>query len=107
MDVTTLAFGPGEAPPVFDLTHPLVYWLSHRDVNQDGERDLISYYRTAQTGIALGDSEACLTARALDGTPLAGCDAMTTTLAVCGLGAELVLVLPVLLWLYPRRRNNS
>jgi hypothetical protein len=56
VDVTTLAFGPDGAPPAFDLTNPWVYWLAHRDVNRDGKKDLLSYYQTAETGIAAGDS---------------------------------------------------
>ncbi|MCP4453137.1 MAG: hypothetical protein GY809_16880, partial [Planctomycetes bacterium] len=83
-DVTTLAFGPDEAAPAFDLTHPWVYWLSHWDVNHDGVKDLLSYYRTQETGIALEDTDACLTGETLDGTPIEGCDVIT----LCGLGFE-------------------
>jgi len=54
VDVTTLAFGPGGAEPAFDLTNPFVYWLNHWDVNGDGKKDLLSFYRTPETGIALG-----------------------------------------------------
>ena len=76
--VTTLAFGPDEAAPVFDLTNPWIYWLFHRDVNRDGKKDLLSFYRTRQTGIARGDTEACLVGDTLDGTPIEGCDAIRT-----------------------------
>jgi hypothetical protein len=103
VDVTTLAFGPSGAAPAFDLTHPLVYWLSHWDVNRDGEKDLLSSYRTEQTGIAFGDTEACLMGRTLAGVPFEGCDAVSTT-SGCGLGAELTLLLPALMWLWRRRR---
>jgi subtilisin len=104
VDVTTLAFGPSGAAPAFDLTHPLVYWLGHRDVNRDGNEDLLSYYRTQETGITIGDTEACLTGETVDSIPFEGCDAVTTTL-VCGLGAELALLLPPLMWLWRRRRR--
>jgi hypothetical protein len=30
VDVSTLAFGPGEAVPAFDLSNPFIYWLSLR-----------------------------------------------------------------------------
>jgi hypothetical protein len=106
VDVTTLAFGPQGAVPAFDLTHPLVYWLSYRDVNRDGKKDLLSSYHTEETGIALGDTEACLTGETLDGIPFEGCDAVNTT-PCCGLGAELTLLLPPLIWLHRRRGRRS
>jgi formylglycine-generating enzyme required for sulfatase activity len=105
VEVTTLAFGPDEAPPAFALTHPLVYWLAHRDLNHDGERDLLSYYRTRETGIAFGDTEACLVGQTLDGTPFEGCDAITTVLG-CGHGFELAFLVPPLMWLRGRRRGT-
>ncbi|MDB4433404.1 VCBS repeat-containing protein [bacterium] len=103
VDVTTLRFGPDGAEPVFDLTHPFVYWLSHRDVNRDGKKDLLSSYRTSETGIAFGDTEACLTGETLEGTPFEGCDTIATA-PPCGLGFELALLpLPPLIWLHRRR----
>jgi hypothetical protein len=102
VDVTTLAFGPDGAAPVFDLTHPLVYWLAHWDVNHDGEKDLLSYYRTEETGIALGDAQACLAGETVDGVLFEGCDDITTA-GGCGLGVELLFILPPLLWLRGRR----
>jgi hypothetical protein len=78
VDVTTLAFGPAGASPAFDLTNPRVYFFSHRDVNGDGRKDLVSHYRSGETGIGAGDAQACLTGRTLDGTPFEGCDAITT-----------------------------
>ena len=70
VDVTSLAFGPDGAAPV------------HRghleDVNTDGFTDLVSHYRTADTGIQKGAPEACLTGMLLDGTPFEGCDSVKT-----------------------------
>ena len=87
VDVTTLAFGPDGAPPALDLANPFVFWLSHRDVNGDGENDLLSYFQTENTGIAMGDAEACLTGKTLEGTPIEGCDAIVTAPG-CGHGFE-------------------
>jgi hypothetical protein len=105
VDMTTLAFGPDGAPPAFDLTKPFVYLLSHWDVDGDGRRDLLSSYRIAETGIAIGDTEACLTGETLDGVGFEGCDAVATLMPPwsCGLGVELALLLPPLMWMWRRR----
>jgi hypothetical protein len=105
VDVTTLAFGPAGAAPAFGLDDPFVYWLSHRDLNRDRRADLLSIYFTEETGIALGDTEACLTGETLDGIPFEGCDAVKTV--VCGRGAEAALVLPPLAWLQRRRQRRT
>jgi len=69
VDVASLGFGPEGAPVVHsDL----------EDVNRDGHLDLVTHHRIPQTGIALGDEEACLTGQMQDGTALGGCDAVDT-----------------------------
>jgi len=105
VDLTTLAFGPAAAKPVFDLTDPTVLALSQWDVNGDGKKDLISYYRPVETGIVTGDSEACLTGQTQEGTPFEGCDAIET-LPACGHGFEAALVLPPLAWIGGRMRRR-
>ena len=78
VDVTTLAFGPDGATPAHDLTDPLVYANHLQDVNGDGFTDLVSHYRTQDTGIAKGDTEACLTGETTGGVAIWSCDAIKT-----------------------------
>jgi hypothetical protein len=99
VDVTTLAFGPSEAVP------------AHRqgghfqDVNADGLTDLLSHYRTQETGIAVGDTEACAAGETLDGTPFEGCDSINTQ-PNCGNGFQAALVLPPVVWIGGRMRRR-
>jgi hypothetical protein len=73
LDVATLAFGPGGA----SFAHSR--GPHFEDSNGDGYTDLMAHYRVEETGIAFGDTEACVTGETQDGTPFEGCDAVRTS----------------------------
>lgn len=71
VDVASLGFGPLLAPAVH----------SHlEDVDGDGRVDLVTHHPIPLTGIAPGDTQACLEGRLVDepAAPLAGCDAVNS-----------------------------
>jgi len=112
VDSSTLAFGPNSARPAHRALGKL------KDVNGDLFPDLISQYRTAQTGIAPGDRQACLTGSTSDGVPFRACDSIRTVptrldlpnreagTPACGLGFEITLALLPLVWARRRREQS-
>jgi len=78
VDVTTLVFGPDGAVPSHDLTKRRGFDDHHRDVNDDGFTDLLLNFWTQDTGLAVGDEEACVRGELLDGAPFWGCDTVET-----------------------------
>ncbi|MDJ0849224.1 MAG: thrombospondin type 3 repeat-containing protein [Myxococcota bacterium] len=97
IETETLAFGPAGAAPAGRLG-PLRFDLDH-----DGLTDLLLLFRTEEAGIALGDTEACVSGLTRGGETLEGCDAIRTP-PYCGLGFEVALVvLPLAAWLRRRR----
>ncbi len=67
IDPTTLAFGPAGAAPAHRAGGHLA------DVNADGRTDLLSHYRSDETGVARGDLGACLSGETFDGVRFEGC----------------------------------
>jgi hypothetical protein len=76
LDLTTIAFGPNRAAPAHRENGHSV------DLNGDGYPDLLSHFPTAETGIAPGDTSACVIGELLDGTPIEGCDSLTIVPAI-------------------------
>ena len=70
IDVTTLAFGPSGASPSHDPAGHL------EDVNDDGFTDLVTHYKQKETGLASGDTDACITGATTAGIPIDGCDSV-------------------------------
>ncbi len=75
-DATTVApisaaFGPAGANEAHGRGH-------FSDVDGDGDVDFMLHFRTQETGIQPGDTEACLTAQTFEGQAIVGCDVITT-----------------------------
>jgi hypothetical protein len=70
VDPSTVTFGPDEAAPAHD---------GHvEDVNDDGFMDMVFHFKTQETGIVCGDTEATLVGEIYDGTPITGTDTVNT-----------------------------
>jgi len=69
VDASSVRFGPAEAAAVR-------YRL--KDVDDDGDYDLVLKFNTQQTGIACGDTEATLTAQTFAAEPVTGSDLVRT-----------------------------
>ncbi|MCU7886515.1 MAG: DUF3466 family protein [Candidatus Thiodiazotropha sp. (ex Lucinoma annulata)] len=69
VDTTSIQFGPDGAKPV-------KYRI--KDVDHDGDWDLVFKVKTHETGIVCGDTESTLSAQTLDGDSITGSDSITT-----------------------------
>ncbi|HTF34949.1 MAG TPA: hypothetical protein VK714_14800 [Myxococcota bacterium] len=78
IDVTTLRFGPKGASPI-----------STQIVSVDGQSDLVASFQVQDTGLAVGDTQACLQGE-ISGQLFRGCDDVVVIMPRgCGLGLEL------------------
>jgi uncharacterized delta-60 repeat protein len=75
VDPTSVCFGDAEAPAQRDCT---MTYQSLQDVDGDVRLDLLLHFDTKQTGIDLGDTQACLTGRTSTGLTVEGCDSIKT-----------------------------
>jgi len=75
-DATSVApmsvkFGPAGAMEIHNKGHL-------KDVDGDGDTDMILHFQTQSIGINPGDTEACLTGETVDGNSILGCDSIKT-----------------------------
>jgi hypothetical protein len=71
VDPLSVKFGPGEAVEVHGKGHV-------KDVDNDGDPDMVLHFKTRKTGIKYGDTEACLTGKTFDGKTIQACDTIKT-----------------------------
>ena len=74
LDAESLAFGPDGAGPIAGT--PEDPFPRIEDVNEDGFDDLVVLFEVAETGIALGDTEVCVTGETDSEVSLAECDSV-------------------------------
>jgi len=70
----SVRFGEAEADARFDR----LKWMSQIDVDRDRDRDRVMYFETGDTGIVIGDTEACMTGVTSESVIFRGCDRIWT-----------------------------
>jgi len=78
IDIATLRFGPNEAACKHNLMDEWAYNEHVADVNLDGHMDLMTHFKTQDTGIVCGDEAATLTGTLASGQPIEGSDSIRT-----------------------------
>jgi hypothetical protein len=71
VDIDTVSFGPWGAIEVHSRDHA-------KDVDGDGDKDLLFHFRISETGIVCEDTEATLKGRTKDGVEFSGTDSINT-----------------------------
>jgi hypothetical protein len=71
VDVASVKFGPDEATEIHGRAHV-------EDVDGDGDPDLVLHFKTQETGIACGDTDASLTGETFDEQSITGTDSIQT-----------------------------
>jgi hypothetical protein len=71
VDPATVRFGPANAIDTHGRAHV-------KDIDNDGDMDLVFHFETRETGISCGDTEATLTGQTWDGTLFSGTDSVNT-----------------------------
>jgi hypothetical protein len=74
LDAESLAFGPDGAAPIAGT--PEDPFPRIEDVNEDEFDDLLVLFEVEETGVALGDTEVCVTGESGEGVSLAECDSV-------------------------------
>jgi hypothetical protein len=78
LDVTTLRFGPGEAAEAHDLLNTATYQDHLRDVNLDGDLDLMLHFGMLASGIDCDTTEATLIGETESGLSVQATDSIET-----------------------------
>ncbi|MEE8508512.1 MAG: dickkopf-related protein, partial [Myxococcota bacterium] len=82
-----------------------------KDVDSDGDLDLVFHFILGETNLTCASTEGVLTGETFDSRLIEGSDSLRMISAFrgvgCGLGPELALVLPALMWLHERRRRRT
>ena len=71
VDPSTVTFGPADAFMAHSDAH-------FEDVDGDGDIDLLFHFKTQETGILSGDTQACISGKTYEGLDIQGCDNITT-----------------------------
>lgn len=77
VDIESVRFGPNEAKEIHLAKKEKNLDKKHfKDVDKDKDEDLILHFRLRDTGIKVGDTQACLTGKTKTGTLIQGCDSI-------------------------------